>query len=127
MEEIEEIMEEDEYTAVDLDSMRQRIVEFASGRVIFVGHSFEIRIGRTSRGNLCVELIRYQDKFDSTITDRWIYTAPYMFSGNDVAIIAEKVYTYFDRITQANSDIVEVRYYPDHIRREYFIEVHNQG
>ena len=127
MEEIEEIMEEDEYTVVDLDGMRQRIVEFASGRVIFVGNSFEIRIERNRSGNLHVELVKYQDKFDSTITGRWVYTAPDIFSGNDVAIIAERVYRYFDRITQANSDIVKVMYYPDHIRREYYIEVHNQG
>lgn len=127
MEEIEEIMEEDEYMAADLDEMRQRIVEFASGRVLFVGNSFEIHIGRLSRGNLCVELVKYQDKFDSTITGRWVYTTPDMFSGDDVAKIAEQVYRYFDRITQANSDIVEVRYYPDHIRRQYYIEVHNQG
>lgn len=127
MEEIEEIMEEDEYTAVDLDEMRQRIVEFASGRVIFIKQSFEIRIERTRSSNLCVELVEYQNKFDSTITGRWVYTPPGIFSGNDIATIAERVYRYFDRIIEASSDIIEVKYYPDHIGQQYYIEVHNQG
>lgn len=127
MEEIEEIMEEDDYTTVDLDGMRQRIVEFASGRVIFIKHSFEIRIERNRSGNLHVKLVKYQDKFDSTITGRWVYIVPEMFSGNDTAIIAEKVYTYFDRLIEASSEAIKVRYYPDHIRREYYIEVHNPG
>lgn len=127
MEEIEEIMEEDEYTAVDLEYIRQRIVEFASGRVIFIGHSFEIIIKRNRSGNLHVELVKYKDVFDSPVTGRWVYTIPDVFSGEDVAEIAEKVYSYFDRITTASTDIVHTRYYPDRIRQEYYIEVHNLG
>lgn len=127
MEEIEEIMEEDEYVKMDIEDMRQRIVEFASRRVIFIEHSFEIDIKRNRSGNLHVELIQYQGKFDGLVRGRWVYTTQDVFSGSDVAEIAEKVYRYFDRILEASSNIVNVRYYPDRIRQEYYIEVHNLG
>lgn len=127
MEEIEEIMEEDEYTAVDLDEMRQRIVEFASGRVIFIGHTFEIHIERNRSSNLQVELVKYQGNFSGTITGRWVYTSPYILSGNDIAIIAERVYRYFDRLIEASSEAVKVRYLPDHVRGQYYIKVYKLG